>query len=129
MKQLNKNYDKNLDRDPSKKNFAFPGSELHEAPIFSFKIEHMKLRIQPDFVNKILGDCAQQLRVRASQDISFISLDISEMKINKINSSSINISKFRYTDDQKLIIEFSELFTKGSIIDINILYSTGYNEI
>ncbi len=101
---------------------------MHEVPLFSFTIEHMSLRIRPDFVNKVLVNCYQQLKVRAFQDISCISLDISEIRINKVESSPINIAKFRCTDDQKLIIEFSELFRKGSTIDINILYSTGYKE-
>ncbi len=129
MNQLNENYDKNLSLKSSKKNFAFPGSEMHEIPISCFTIEHMSLRIRPDFVNKVLVDCNQQLRVRAFQDISCISLDISEIRIDRIESSPINISKFRCTDDQKLIIEFSEIFRKESTIDIKILYSTGYNEL
>ncbi|WP_144731600.1 M1 family metallopeptidase [Candidatus Nitrosocosmicus arcticus] len=129
MKQFNENHNKNLSREPSKKNFAFPGSEMHEVPIFSFTIEHMSLRIQPDFVKQTLVDCNQQLRVRAFQDISHISLDISEIRINEIESLSIDISNFRCTNDQKLIIEFSELFRRGSTVDINISYSTGYNEI
>ena len=129
MIQLNENYDKKSDREPSKKNFAFPGSKMHEIPIFSFTIEHMSLRIYPDFVRKVLLNCDQQLRVRAFQDISHISLDISELKIYKVESSSISISEFQITNDQKLVIEFSELFRRGSTIDINITYSTGYNEI
>ncbi len=130
MIQLNENYDKKSNREPSKKNFAFPGSQMHEAPIFSFTIEHMSLRIHPDFVNKILVNCDQQLRVRAFQDILCISLDISKIRINKVESLSINISRFRcINDDQKLIIEFSELFRSGSAIDIKITYSTGYSEI
>ena len=60
MIQLNENYDKKSNIEPPKKNFAFPGSEIHEAPIFSFTIEHMSLRIHPDFVNKILVNCDQQ---------------------------------------------------------------------
>ncbi len=128
MIQLNENYDKKSNKEPSKKNFAFPGSEIHEVPIFSFTIEYMSLRIHPDFVNKILVNCDQQLRVRAFQDISYISLDISKIRINKVESSSINISRYRcINDDQKLIIEFSELFRSGSVIDIKITYSTGYN--
>ena len=129
MNQLNENYDKKLCLKSSKKNFAFPGSEMHEIPISCFTIEHMSLRIRPDFVNKVLVDCNQQLRVRAFQDISCISLDISEIRIDRIESSPINISEFRCTHDQKLIIEFSEIFRKESTIDINILYSTGYNEL
>jgi aminopeptidase N len=130
MIQLNENYDKKSNREPSKKNFAFPGSQMHEAPIFSFTIEHMSLRIHPDFVNKILVNCDQQLRVRAFQDILCISLDISKIRINKVESLSINISRFRcINDDQKLIIEFSELFRSGSSIDIKITYSTGCSEI
>lgn len=127
MIELNKNYEMKSSREPSKKNFAFPGSEMHEIPLFSFTIEHMSLRIRPDFVSKLLVNCYQQLKVRAFQDISFISLDISELRINKVESTSIKISKFGYTNGQKLIIEFSELFRKGSTIDINILYSTGYD--
>jgi aminopeptidase N len=129
MIQLNENYDKESNNESSKKNFAFPGSQMHEIPIFSFTIEHMSLSIHPDFFSKILVNCDQKLRVRAFQDISHISLDISEIKINKVESSSINISEFRSTNDQKLIVEFSELFRRGSTIDINITYSTGYNEI
>ena len=128
MIELNKNYDSKSNREPSKKNFAFPGSEMHEVPLFSFTIEHMSLRIRPDFVSKILVNCYQQLKVRAFQDISFISLDISELRINKVESTSIKISKFGCTNGQKLVIEFSELFRKGSTIDINITYSTGYKE-
>ncbi len=129
MIYLNENYDKNSNKELSKKYFAFPGSVMHEVPLFSFTIEHMSLRIHPDFVTKILVNCDQQLRVRAFRDISHISLDISEIRINKVESSSINIANFRFTNNQKLIIEFSELFRGGSTIDISISFSTGYNEI
>ncbi|MDF0681218.1 MAG: M1 family metallopeptidase [Candidatus Nitrosocosmicus sp.] len=112
-----------------KKRFAFPGSKVHSIPFLSFTIEHMSLRIKPDLVNKLLIDCEQQITIRAFEDLSEIVLDISDLKISKVNSQSINISKFRCIDNKQVVIEFSELFRSGSTINIDITYSAGYTNV
>ena len=88
----------------------------------------MSLKIKPDFVNKILIDCEQQITIDFN-DLSEIVLDISDLKVTKVNSQSINISKFRCVDNKQVVIEFSEQFRAGSTIDIDISYSTGYTII
>ena len=129
MIQFNKHSVDSVKKESEKKRFAFPGSKIHAIPFLSYTIEHMSLKIKPDFVNKILIDCEQQITIRAFNDLSEIVLDISDLKVTKVNSQSINISKFRCVDNKQVVIEFSEQFRAGSTIDIDISYSTGYTII
>ncbi|WP_458743533.1 M1 family aminopeptidase [Candidatus Nitrosocosmicus sp. T] len=112
-----------------KKRFVFPGSKIHTTPFLSYTIEHMSLKIKPDLVNKILIDCEQRMRIRAFKDLSEIMLDISDLKVTKVHSQSINISKFRCVDNKQVIIEFSDQFRAGSTVDIEISYSAGFTII
>ncbi len=129
MIQFNKNSIEREKKDSEKKRFAFPGSKIHAIPFLSYTIEHMSLKIKPDLVNKILIDCEQQITIRAFNDLSEIVLDISDLKVKKVNSQSINISKFRCVDNKQVVIEFSEQFRAGSTIEIDISYSAGYTII
>ena len=129
MIQFNKNSIEREKKESEKKRFAFPGSKIHAIPFLSYTIEHMSLKIKPDLVNKILIDCEQQITIRAFNDLSEIVLDISDLKVTKVNSQSINISKFRCVDNKQVVIEFSEQFRAGSTIDIDISYSAGYTII
>ena len=129
MIQFNKNSVEREKKESEKKRFAFPGSKIHAIPFLSYTIEHMSLKIKPDLVNKILIDCEQQITIRAFNDLSEIVLDISDLKVTKVNSQSINISKFRCVDNKQVVIEFSEQFRAGSTINIDISYSAGYTII
>ena len=129
MIQFNKNSIEKEKTKTEKKRFAFPGSKIHTTPVLSYTIEHMSLKIKPDLVNKILTDCEQLIRIRAFKDLSEIVLDISDLKVTKVHSQSINISKFRCVDNKQVIIEFSEQFRAGSTIDIYISYSAGFTTI
>jgi len=126
MVQLSKNSIDKVKKETEKKRFAFPGSKIHSIPFLSYTIEHMSLKIKPDLVNNILIDCEQQMTIRAFKDLSEIVLDISDLKVTKVGSQSINISKFRCVDNKHVVIEFSEQFSAGSTIDIDISYSAGY---
>lgn len=116
--------------DPTKsgsvKQFELPGSEFHNSTKYSFKIEHMALKINPDFSNKLLLDCHQNIKITSLRAISNIVLDIHELKITKVESSSHAISKFTEISKDKLIIEFSDMIEEGKVIDLAISYSAGY---
>ena len=66
---------------------------------------------------------------KSFNDLSEIVLDISDLKVTKVNSQSINISKFRCVDNKQVVIEFLEQFRAGSTIIIDISYSAGYTII
>ncbi len=129
MIQFNKNSIERKKKGSEKKRFAFPGSKIHPIPLLSYTIEHMTLKIKPDLVNKILVDCEQQLTIRAFDDLSEIVFNISDLKVKKVNSKSINISKFRCVDNRQIIIEFAEQVRAGSTVDIDVSYSAGYTVI
>src|SRR5688572_18624789 len=95
-------------KESENKRFAFPGSKFHPISLLSYTIEHMSLKIKPDLLNKILVDCEQKIKVRAFKDLSEIVLDISDLKVTKVNSQSINISNFRCIDNKQVVIKFSE---------------------
>ena len=129
MIQFNKNSVEREKKESEKKKFAFPGSKIHAIPFLSYTIEHMSLNIKPDLVNNILIDCEQQITIRAFNDLSEIVLDITDLKVTKVNSQSINISKFRCVNNKQVVIEFLEQFRAGSTIIIDIAYSAGYTII
>ncbi|MDN5844804.1 MAG: hypothetical protein L0H53_00845 [Candidatus Nitrosocosmicus sp.] len=129
MIQFNKNSIERETTKTEKKRFDFPGSKIHTIPFLSYTIEHMSLKIKPDLVNKLLIDCEQQITIRAFKDLSEIVLDISDLKVTKVESQSINISKFRCVDNKQVIIEFSEILRAGSTINIDISYSAGFTII
>lgn len=126
MTQLKTDSNKYPKIQKSNKNFEFPGSVIHNIPLLSFTIDHMSLEIKPDFEEKILVDCEQEIKVTALKDITEITLDIAEIMIKDVRSSAINISEF-YTDgNEKLIIKFSAPLIKEKTIDTKISYSAGY---
>jgi len=88
----------------------------------------MSLRIFPDFQKIILGECIQNLRVKFLRNTSKIVLDIAELKILNVTSSSSNIkiSNFELENDKKLSINLAEAAEEGSRAEICITYSTGY---
>ncbi len=129
MIQFNENSIEREKTRTEKKRFVFPGSKIHTIPFLSYTIEHMSLKIKPDLVNKLLVDCEQQITVRAFKDLSEIVLDISDLKVTKVDSQSISISKFRCVDNKQVVIEFSELLRAGSTTVIDISYSAGFTII
>ena len=129
MIQFNKNSIEREKTKTEKKRFVFPGSKMHTTPFLSYTIEHMSLKIKPDLVNKILIDCEQLMRIRAFKDLSEIVLDISDLKVTKVHSQSINILKFRCVDNKQVVIEFSEQLRAGSTVDIDISYSAGFKSL
>ncbi|MER5174319.1 MAG: M1 family metallopeptidase [Candidatus Nitrosocosmicus sp.] len=109
--------------------FEFPGSTVHYTPFFNFKIIFMLLKIKPDFNLKTLIDCEQKITINVLQDLNEIELDVAEMRIEKgdINSSIVKIDNVKISEkDDKMKIQFDRLLNAGTVIDLNIKYSTGY---
>src|SRR5215208_4492317 len=90
----------------SKKIFQFPGSTIHKPPFFSFTIDNMLLKIEPDLNNSILSNCEQILKVTAIKDLNEIILNVAELQIHKVSSSTISIIGFQtiQNEDQLIII-------------------------
>ena len=111
----------------NKKIFQYPGSTIHNPPFFSFTIDNMLLKIEPDLNNSILSKCEQILKVTAIQDLNEIILNVAELKIHKVSSSAISIIDFQIVQkEDKLIIILGETLKKGNKIDLSIIYSAGY---
>src|SRR5215211_3272076 len=111
------------------KKFQFPGSTPHYPPLFSFSVDYMMLKIKPDFDSNTLKDCTQKLRITACEDISEIKLDIAEIDVHQVISSSYNTSVMSFDilkNDDKLIITFEQTLQKGNTTDLTISYSAGY---
>src|ERR671910_463423 len=123
----NNNNNNNNNNFSSKKIFQYPGSTIHNPPFFSFTIDNMLLKIEPDLNNSILSKCEQILKVTAIQDLNEIILNVAELKIHKVSSSAISIIDFQTVQkDDKLIIILGETLKKGNKIDLSIIYSAGY---
>jgi aminopeptidase N len=111
------------------KKFQFPGSTPHYPPIFPFSIDYMMLKIKPDFDSNTLKDCTQKLKITACEDISEIKLDIAEIDVHQVISSSYNTSVMSFDvlkNHDKLIITFGQTLKKGNTTDLTISYSAGY---
>ena len=111
------------------KKFQFPGSTPHYPPLFSFSVDYMMLKIKPDFDSNTLKDCTQKLRITACEDISEIKLDIAEIDVHQVISSSSNTSVMSFDilkNDDKLIITLGQTLQKGNTTDLTIRYSAGY---
>ena len=107
--------------------FQFPGSQTHYPSLFSFEINYMTLKIKPNFNKKNLVGCEQQLKIKVLQEIKEIKFDIAEMKIENVFCPSAAISKIDENQkEDRLVIEFQENLSKGSMIDLHITYSAGY---
>jgi aminopeptidase N len=113
---------------PEYKIFLFPGSIEHYPPILPVKIDHMTLKIQPDFESSILKNCEEILRITALQNISEIGLDIAEICIHNVTScNGIPVDRFDTPEaSDKLIIKFRQILEKGHSIELKIIYSAGY---
>jgi hypothetical protein len=91
----------------NKNRFEFPGSKAHYLPLLPFTINHMILKIKPDFQSKPkkLVNCQQQLKITANRDIDQIELDVAEIRIESISSfstiSDIGNSKANNDDDNE----------------------------
>ena len=102
----------------NKKIFQYPGSTVHNPPFFSFTIDNMLLKIEPDLNNSILSKCEQILKVTAIQDLNEIILNVAELKIHKVSSSAISIIDFQTVQkEDKLIIILGETLKKGNKIE------------
>jgi aminopeptidase N len=110
------------------KRFVFPGSKAHYPTLLSFNIDYMWLQICPDFNSNTLKDCRQRLRITAFKDINEIKLDIAEMEIHEVtSSSSIPVASFDVLQkDDKLIIKLGGILQRDNTIDLSIRYSAGY---
>lgn len=126
MKSNHIKIDSHLSKIGSIKQFELPGSKFHYSNIYSFKIEHMSLKINPDFSSMRLLDCHQDITITSLRKISNIALDIYELKIVKVESPSHRISRFTELSKDKLVIEFSDIIEEGKVIDLSISYSAGH---
>ena len=89
----------------------------------------MWLQIKPDFNTNTIKDCTQKLRIIASKDINEIELDIAEIEIQHVMSSSEDIHIISYYVSQKqdkLTIKLERTLYKDNTIDFAIRYSAGY---
>ena len=120
---------KSEDSYSTKSKFELPGSVAHYPRILYFTIEHMVLKIRPNFNSSTLTDCEQILKIVALHDINEIKLDIAEMIVHSVLSSldSIPIVGFETVKkDDELIIKFGEILRKGSTLNLSIIYSAGF---
>ena len=111
------------------KKFEFPGSTAHYPQLLSFTVGYMMLKIKPDFDSNTLKDCIQKIKFIAFKDISEIKLDIAEIDIHQVISSSNHIPVISFDileKDDKLIIKLGRTLLKGNTIDLTIRYSAGY---
>jgi aminopeptidase N len=115
--------------------FEFPGSVAHYPPLLSFTLEHMLLKIKPDFDSNTLKDCEQKLRITTLKDINEIKLDIAEIDVYQVTSSTTTSSSSDIDTvlsfgilkkDDKLIIKLGQTLHKDKTIDLTIRYSAGY---
>lgn len=110
------------------KKFEYPGSKRNFSPLYRFKLDHMYLRIKPDFKRKLLVGCLQKLTFEALYDIKEIMLDIAELDIHKVSSETVNVKiesfDTLYIKD-KLVIKFTDYIAKGTKFTITIQYSAG----
>jgi aminopeptidase N len=121
--------------------FEFPGSTAHYPPLLSFTLDHMLLKIKPDFDSYTLKDCEQKLRITAFKDTNEIKLDIAELDVHLVTSSSsssysssssssaniVTVLSFEVLKkDDKLIIKLVQTLHKDDTIDLTIRYSAGY---
>jgi aminopeptidase N len=110
------------------KKFELPGSTAHYPQLLSFTIDYMMLKIKPDFDSDTLKDCLQKLKIVALEDINEIKLDIAEIDVYQVISSSDNIPVISFDilkKDDKLIIKLGQTLQKGNRIDFTIIYSAG----
>jgi aminopeptidase N len=110
------------------KKFELPGSTAHYPQLLSFTIDYMMLKIKPDFDSDTLKDCMQKLKIVALEDINEIKLDIAEIDVYQVISSSDNIPVISFDilkKDDKLIIKLGQTLQKGNRIDFTIIYSAG----
>jgi aminopeptidase N len=111
------------------KKFELCESTPHYPPLLSFIIDYMSLKIRPDFVSHTLQDCEQILKIKACDDINEIKLDVAEMAVHQVVSSSDSIAVISFDvlrEEDKLIIKLSKILQKDNIIDLTIRYSAGY---
>ena len=102
-----------------KKKFELPGSKAHYIPSLSFTINHMWLRVEPDFENRTIC-CKQRLSIITLQDTDSIELDAAELQINLV--SSVDRLDFR-TLGNKLIVKFGKILQEGSKTELDISYT------
>lgn len=126
--RLNKTDNLNCkDSNFARNRFEFPGSRLHEIPLYPYRIDQMSLKIFPDFQKRILSECIQILNIKFQRDTSKVELDIAELKISNVSSPNVKISGFELEENEKkLSIKLAEVVTKGSTAEICITYSAGF---
>jgi len=77
-------------------------------PVLPFTIDHMILKIKPDFESKILPDCEEILQITAKNEVNELEFDIAEMKIEKVISSNVPINNTKKKkDDNTMELQFS----------------------
>jgi aminopeptidase N len=132
-----------MDDSTSKNKFEFPGSKPHYLPVLPFTIDHMLLKLRPDFEStpKKLMNCEQQLTITARRDIDQIELDSAEIRIESIsaevpkNSNIEDQNKTKYNEkkvkwqesEDKLIIKLGRVLPKDHNMILTIVYSAGFN--
>jgi aminopeptidase N len=122
------------DNGTSDKIFVFPGSVAHYMPLLPFTIDHMALKIKPDFRSKTLADCEEILQITARRAIKNVELDIAEMKIEKVsysaNGNADNSIETAFDkNEDKLIIKLANELAEGDKIYFTIKYSAGYRYV
>ncbi len=102
-----------------RKKFELPGSKAHYPPSFLFTVSHMKLHLEPDFVDKRIY-CQQRIDVMIIKDADSIALDASELDVKSVSLSGK--LEFRTIGD-KLVVKLGRTYKEGSTIRLDISYS------
>lgn len=106
----------------SEKQFELSGSIAHYPPSISFKIEKMKLQVEPD-LEKHMVSCSQELEIRAINDIDSIQLDAVELKITSIINKESQVKLDYDTSQDKLNIKLGRELKEQETLAILISYT------
>ena len=110
------------------KKFEFPGSIVHFPRRLKFTINHMYLKITPNFETKQLLNCHQKLKIKALQDIKEIILDVAELNIHNVSSEDVQIEEGKNISEKedKLVINFKNIVKEKTEFEVELDYSCGY---
>lgn len=121
------NTNNRISKNSTQQKFEFPGSYLHEIPKFPYSIKQMSLKIFPDFKKITLEDCKQDLWIMFVKMTKRIELDVAELRILSVTSTSLKVADFEVIENnKKLVISLADPPKEGSTEILSISYSAGH---
>ncbi len=124
--------------------FELPGSIKQYPQSRIFKILSMKLAVSPnlDEGSEVLRECNEESKIEILNDTKTLILDIAEIKVHSVQmhiqkpneiGNNVNHVDLTFEDEKKemedkLIISLPEVTPKGTILQLFINYSAGYNK-